>query len=460
MWKTRIPYRLIDFSARIHPKGKWVVGVKRLSDIGGSGSWVWIDENDNVVEVEDGYFADHPSFQFIEQSDEHGNEFVSIPKFYVKSDGNSRYWISPEPRDGFHVHPAFMSKGKEISDIVTDIHGNDRDEARIWIGKWQSWIDYDLLMSGRTRMWSVSGLSDAAIAVLEERHTEDITEEMRDGWKHLRPTTHSTYWQNWHAAENWNDREEDGPVTIQGYHMMNVWEWSALQWLALIEGCTTDVTRKFGPGHMNGTQVHPVNGDLVVSADFHGIYGLWGNVWQWIEGVQSRYDGSIWIWDNIGNKIWKDTGHKMPMRRSDTELWSPGETYGYWRSRLVTAGWNYDTADMFLPDTSSFVSDYGHGCFSDAVWCRTRTASSQLCGCAVGGPYDAGDWCGMFGWNFNLRIGNERMNNGYLIEDYMWTYSNVASRLCFAPVNLPEGTTGNEDDEESNAEQTVSGGAG
>ena len=456
MWKTRIPYRLIDFSSRIHPIGDWVIGVRRISDSGGAGSWTWIDENDNAVEVEDGYFRHHPSYQF-EEVDLQGNDMVSIPKFYVKSDSSGRYWISPTPREGFHVHPAFMSKGKAIKFEVTETNGVVTDQASIMIGKWQSWIDYGKMLSPTVKMWSMPSWPESRIDALQARQRQAwidehpdatpeeideevakilITEKQRVILRDVYPSVNATYWENWHAADAWNDHLEDGPLNVVGFHMMNVWEWSALQWLALIEGKTTDVQSKFGMGHIDGSGLDTVDGDFNCTSNFHGIMGLWGNVWQWIQGVQTYYNGTIFVWDNIGNSVWKDTGKLAPLRSGDYELWSRGENCGYWKERINASGYNYDTSDMFIPDVNSLVSDYARGSFSDGVWGRTRSASKDLYACAVGGSYDSGQWGGMFGWNFNVRLGKEVVKDGILQEEVSWSYDNVASRLCFAPVNI------------------------
>ena len=462
MWKTRIPYRLIDFSSRIHPIGDWVIGVRRISDSGGAGSWTWIDENDNAVEVEDGYFRHHPSYQF-EEVDLQGNDMVSIPKFYVKSDSSGRYWISPTPREGFHVHPAFMSKGKEIKFEVTGTNGVVTDQASIMIGKWQSWIDYGKMLSPTVKMWSMPSWTESRIDALvaEKRQAwmdeylnanglspEDldsakyadeelyVVEKQKAILRNIYPSVDATYWENWHAADAWNDHLEDGPLNVVGFHMMNVWEWSALQWLALIEGKTTDVQSKFGMGHVEGSGLDTVDGDFNCTSNFHGLMGLWGNVWQWIQGVQTYYNGTIFVWDNIGNSVWKDTGKLAPLRSGEYELWSPGENCGYWKERINASGYNYDTSDMFIPDVNSLVSDYARGSFSDGVWGRTKSASKDLYACAVGGSYDSGQWGGMFGWNFNVRLGKEVVKDGIRQEEVSWSYNNVASRLCFAPVNI------------------------
>lgn len=439
MWKTRIPYRLIDFSSRIHPMDNYVIGVKRISDSGGAGSWVWIDEYDNIVEVENGYFKHHPTYQFPERSMA-GNEMVAIPKFYVRTDGNTRYWISPEPKEGFHLHPAFMSKGKPIEDIVPLNDTTSVDQAEILIGKWQSWIDWYGIIDDKQKMYSMPSWSEARIAALEASRPADVgmSEAEKNALRVLYPSVNFSFWQNWHAADAWNDHEEDGPVNVNGFHMMNIWEWSALQVLALIEGRTTDVQTAFGEGYCKEVGLDAVDGEVNRTADFHGIYGLWGNVWQWIQGVQTYYNGHLYIWDNLGNEIWKDTGKLVPMRSGDYELWSPGETCGYWKNRVIASGYNYDTTDMFIPDVESLVSDYSRASFSDGVWGRTKSASKYLYACAVGGSYDSGNWCGLFGWNFNVRLGNEFVKDGIRQEDTVWAYPSVASRLCFSQVNIAQ----------------------
>lgn len=455
MWKTRIPYRLIDFSSRIHPADDFVIGIKRISDTGGAGSWTWIDRNDNSVDVEDGYFSRHPTYQF-EEVNIGGNEMIAIPKFYVKSDTTGRIWISPTPREdeGFHVHPAFMSKDQEMSETYTDANGVVHDETKIMIGKWPSWIDYYHILGEKRRLWSIPSFTEDQIDAIEQEKIakakaenpnvdEDsvkFSEAERIALRTIYPSVEATYWENWYAADSWNDHSDDGLVLVNGFHMMNVWEWSAIQLLALIESKSPDAQLHYGEGNSIGTRLDAVDGDRNMSSNFHGIIGLWGNVWQWIQGVQTYYNGHIYVWDNIGNEVWKDTKKAIPMRQKENEVWSQGETCGYWRDRIFASGYNYDTLDMFLPDGNSFTSDYYKGSWSDGVWGRTLSQSKDLYACAVGGPYNSGSWCGLFGWNFNVRLGNKTVKNGFIEEEIRYAYPDVAARLCFSPVNLaPQG---------------------
>lgn len=63
-----------------------------------------------------------------------GRVMVRIPKFYVKSSNPStnvyRWWISPLPRNGFVIHPAFVQRG-----------GVEREQ--IYVGAYQADFQYD-----------------------------------------------------------------------------------------------------------------------------------------------------------------------------------------------------------------------------------------------------------------------------------------------------------------------------
>ena len=66
-WNTKIPARLIDFANKVHPTNNYCIGVKMISSGGGSGTWLRIDENDNVVDVSDAYFINHPVYSNIKE---------------------------------------------------------------------------------------------------------------------------------------------------------------------------------------------------------------------------------------------------------------------------------------------------------------------------------------------------------------------------------------------------------
>ena len=414
-WKTKIPYRLIDFSARTQLSENYVIGVKRISDSGGAGTWVRIDENDNIVEVEDNYFSNHPTYQFSEVTIE-DNDFIEIPKFYIKSDGNTRFWISPEEKEGFKCHPAFMSNGNEIDSI--------------YIGKYQGYM-YE------NKMYSVG---ENIFLPLEDGETDR---------EKIKPTVYITFEQARKACEAWNSVSETGAVQVTGFHMLNIHEVSACQWLALIEKATTnaamEVPAGYGIGRLYGTGLHNVDdgdtsmvdniaGEKTSGADFHGIIGLWGNIWEFIDGIKVNSSNKLLIWDNDGRKVWKQTDVNVPYKKTANEIWSPGVTCGYYKNRLLTAGYLYDTADLFLPDFTTLTPYYENGSFSDGIYGRIR--SNFECKVAIGGGYDTGDFGGLYSYRFDIQQPATSENSEGVVSDYGDNASDIGTRLCFASVNL------------------------
>lgn len=520
-WKTKIPYRLIDFSTRLHPSDNYVIGVKRISDAGGAGSWVRIDENDNVVDVETNYFANHPTYDFQEvsipiekpseilndsteetdnsentddSSETQENEtlvsdgivtdgstgtsyditndtfelngvtyiisgrtnsstgnsssssseedirdkltwnnvFLKIPKFYIKSDGNVRFWIAPAPsshlsdeekeqeietliQKGFHVHPAFKSNGKEIDCF--------------YVGKYQGYIH-------NNRMHSVPG---------------DIYETDTEKSGHVKPTVYVTFEQCKEACEKWNTSSEEGAIQVDGYHMMNIHELSALQWLSLVEIGTTNAAMEvkdggFGIGRLYGTTLYNVddekselvdviNGSKTSAANFHGILGLWGNIWEFLDGIKVTSDNKLLIWDNDGRHIYKETNIEVPAKKRELESWVPGVTCGYYKSRLLTAGYNYDTSDLFIPDFTTLTPYYENGSYSDGVFGRVKsTYETKVC---YGGGFDTGDYGGLYSYRFDIKQPAIKEVNGIDV-DYGDNAGDIGARLCFAAINLKE----------------------
>ncbi len=436
-WKTKIPYRLIDFSSRIHPSDNYVIGVKRISDSGGAGTWIRIDENDNAVEVENNYFYNHPSYQFEQVSmpfvkstepEEIGyNIFIKVPKFYIKSDGNTRFWISPIAKDGFHCHPAFMSNKQEIDEI--------------YVGKYQGF------------MWNGKMHSIPENIYVNESDENDVV-----SYQKIKPTVYVSFEECKAACEKWNSSSESGAVQIQGYHMFSIHELSALQWLSLIEIASTNAAIPvdkggFGIGRLFGTSLYDADDDKATmvdniggvfssACDFHGIIGLWGNIWEFIDGIKVSADNKIAIWDNNGAKLWKYTDVDVPFKKREAETWSPGETMGFYKNRVLYSAasasstdnqYDHDTADLFIPDFTSLVSDYRYGCYSDGVF--TRVKSSFETNVAVGGGFDAGEYGGLYSYRFDIqhpRTQNYSTGEGV---DYGDKAGDIGTRLCFARVN-------------------------
>jgi hypothetical protein len=78
----------------------------------------------------------------------------------------------------------------------------------------------------------------------------------------------------------------------------------------------------------------------VAQATYRGIVGLWGNVWQWMDGLKT-ISGVINLWDRDGNQTWVNTGQTPPNMNS----WTYPVTF------MDANGSGYDMDDVFLSKT-------------------------------------------------------------------------------------------------------------
>ncbi len=274
-----------------------IVGVCCTATGGDGGTWVWVDEAGGTIAAPgSAYFAAHPVFGGMQDVTIDGQAMVKVPKFYYKREviasgvnaGKEAWWVSDQPVSGFEIHPAFRNAGADID--------------QIYVGKYQA-------SSDGTKLKSVSGVLPAVSKSLTTFQTEA-------------------------AARN------TGGVT--GFMLWSIFQWSAIQWLYLVENATMDSQEKTGMGRVSTSSAANVDAADVAQATYRGIVGLWGNVWQWMDGLKTvPTTGYINLWDRNGNKTWVDTGRKRAA--------ADGTIYPTTFMDGVGAGFNYD--DVFIGDT-------------------------------------------------------------------------------------------------------------
>ena len=275
-----------------------------------------------------------------------GQAMVKIPKFYVKyglgPDGSTQasepcWWVSDHAKTGFHVHPAFMKAGAEID--------------QFYVGK------YLANNAGSSKAGSAAGTAP---------------------WTSITADAMTTYCAN---------RNTGG---VAGFHKMSVYEWAAIQLLALIELGTPNVQTKIGYG-TSGANSGTTN------AVWHGIYELWGDVLQNIDGIKGS--GTTYqIWDNQGNQAYQT----LPIAASGSG-WIK-DTY------TDVEGTLYRTSDLFIPKTLD--STEGNGTFGDYQW---GPASNFVV--YVGG-YDSDTHCGLFTWDLSGNASNTRSYYGFRLAKW------------------------------------------
>jgi hypothetical protein len=260
------------------------------------GPWPRIDADGNTVSVTQIDFDAHPTYAGIAGDLIAGQHMVRIPAFFYRAGtvlagehaGKKALWISPEPAEGFALHPAFRHHGADL--------------AQFWVGKYQGTPDND-------KLGSQPGLKPLA----------------RIDFPAMQQAA---------AARNGD--------SATGFMLWSIYQLGALQTLALIECGTPDIKSVLGDGYVNGDGVREV--DCAEQVVWRGIIGLWGNVWQMVDGLQTNSDREYRIWDADGNQTYVET---------DVE--APGD--GWFRRRSTERDKGFDLGAVFLPTSTRDDSD-------------------------------------------------------------------------------------------------------
>jgi hypothetical protein len=299
---------------------------------------------------------------------------VQIPKFYIRTDGGKKFWIAPNPYDdnlsyeenqknvealkakGFRLHPAFYKvSGEEINHFS--------------VGAYQATLYNDVCCS-------------------------------EPG---LFPRTNVSF-NDWITACN-NRNSTNG---VSGFHMWTIYEVSAITFLALIECCSTDFQTHYGKGRVDSDEsgVGLTSDESVVSASYHGITGLWGNAWQYVDGIFSDDSDTITIWSNNG---------KRNLMTTTVKVYTGNIGGGYYTSLSTKNSIDYNLNDIFLPDFNNIVNGYRNGNFSDRIFGRTSDGYRKVC--CIGGDFASDEKdAGLFAYNFNVK--------------YDDTFDNITTRLA------------------------------
>ena len=194
-----------------------------------------------------------------------GQAMVRIPRIYVKNcllesgtyKGRLAYFISKEPLDGYHVHPAFIMKGGvPASAVDIGVYEASKDAMR----------NYKAASVKTTSFWQNINRADA-ITACSKRNIEGGNDEQK------------------------------------GWHCFNIYDYALLARLKLIElGKASDEIADDG-GKNSGT--------TTVYETYHGIENPFGNPTApcWLPGL-GNIGGTIRLYKNDGSEVMVDTGLK------------------------------------------------------------------------------------------------------------------------------------------------------
>ena len=343
-----------------------VIGICLAEEGGGAGSWCHVDKDGLPVTPPKSYFDHHPTYKAIRRVLVDGQMMQEHSKFYYKAgeiasgplEGKWARWISPEQMEGFKVFPSFMKAGQEIDH---------------WYCATYQAIDTT---------------PDAANA-----------QKILGSRPGRQPFTNVDF----PTMQAMCARRNSGGVT--GFAMWDIYQASEIQLLALLEAGTSDSQAFYGPGWVDGQwrvvsnvaqfDAKCVDDPTVASASWRGHVGLWGNVWQMVDGLKTRdSDKHIMIYKNDGSKAWIDTGIVAPERAKF------GATYAHaWPVNFRhQSGEGFDLADIFYPETLSTAGEDGSGgSVPDAYWgWQPDYGAGQDRVCYLGASWNNAGLAGLF----------------------------------------------------------------
>ncbi|MFA7505729.1 MAG: hypothetical protein WCZ28_13605 [Burkholderiaceae bacterium] len=313
-----------------------IIGISLVNSGGGAGVWARVDEDGNNRAVDASYFNNHPVFAGVTDVTIDGQAMVLVPAFYFRvadappgSDraGRRCWWISDQPLPGFERHPAFFDAGQPI--------------PHFYVGKYQGTAD------GGTKLGSAAGVNPLV--------SLDF------------PTMKARA-----AARNTGG--------VEGFSLWSIYQLSAIQMLALIEMGGADSQALIGQGRVNESSAANTNAADVAQATWRGIVGLWGNVWQMVDGLRQNSGGTLEVWDRLGQRNFVSTGITPP-------------SSGWMVSVNHASGGGWDLRDMFVAQTVDGTQ--GNGTFADYFYRNTGERVAYH-----GGYWSYGSLAGLF--NLNL----------------------------------------------------------
>lgn len=305
-----------------------IVGLALVQTGGTAGNWARIDEAGSPRAFAPSDFQNHPVYAGIADVTIAAQYMVRIPKFYYRADyliggpyaGKMAWQISDQPHPGFTLHPAFMEQGQPID--------------QFWVAKYQG--DFD---------------------------TNSVPRSYPGGGGYPSHTVNGVI----SAIPGLNVGGQTG------FMLWSIYQFAAIQMLALVEMGGSDSQTLIGRGHVDGGDYDLNNTASVATATWRGIVGLWGNVVQMVDGFKFTA-GTATMWDRNGHRQYVSTNYNIPGG-------------GYPVSMSTVSGPNYDLRDMFMPAS---IDQLANASFPDYFGPAQGGDQYPTFGGAIGSGSDAG----------------------------------------------------------------------
>lgn len=307
-----------------------------------------------------------------------GQVMVEIPKFFYKTIqiGDEIKWaISDVPKPGYKLHPAFIRNG-----VVKE---------KIYVGAFQASF-YDVSASVYEEYYKLGDTSGAPSGV-----APDTTESTGDKLASIAgkyPLTQQYIYNFRTMARNRGSGWEQWDfLTVSALQMLFIVEYGSLNGQAILgQGVVSESSAAFNAhsaGETSGNGSYGVTTDGVHAISFRGIENFWGNVWQWVDGLNIKADHDPYVADH-------DFVHDSfagPYEKLGIML--PGSN-GYVSKIHITKDFDYG----FLPaEVSGSASTY----FCDYHYQATGNRVAF-----VGGYWDSSSAAGPFYWVLSSSSGH------------------------------------------------------
>ena len=274
-----------------------------------------------------------------------GDVMVKIPRFWYRRyrSGNVEYIkIADKPTSGFELHPAFNHGG-----VATDY---------IYVGAYKT-------TSGNK---SASGVSPLVNQTRATMRTNAKTKGL-------------------------------------GWGIIDIAALSAIQMLILVEFANNDVQSVIGRGYCDysnsGSSAHstgscdnvsgltgrPAGTDGKVDIVWRGIEGLWGNIWEWVDGINWN-GGTYYVCNDPSNYADDTATGYIALSFNGATDWN--------RSYITQEGLDSGSnTHVMLPSAAGSGSETTYYC--DAGWSSTGWTVFRR-----GGNWPDGSYCGLFAAHF------------------------------------------------------------
>jgi len=313
-----------------------VIGIAWLETGNHTGLWYNVDAEGQPITPNARYFDYHPVYSGMRQVLIDGQVMVEIPPFWIKTirpehgpfAGRLCKIISPGPADGFRPHPAFVGLDGEVL-------------PHIYIGAYSATSEANNMAGSRPGKVPLVNLN---FSTMQARCVA---------------------------------RNVGG---VEGFRMWDYFHYSALCLLFLIEHCTTNSQAILGRGHVDASAATYT--DDLRQPRWRGLIGLYGNVWEMVDGIRLAANRGIELWQP-GTRDYAAVGRNAPSYDGTNPAYvitcHEGESNGFFLD------------DFFLPATSS--TNIALGTFPDFFYGGHGSAGNVL---YVGGHWSGGVGAGLF----------------------------------------------------------------